>query len=272
MRALYTHLVLSLFNHCGLSRIHVLIFVLFKDCSEGQGFCFPFWYFLIFLHCLNFLLSNFSLLHELFLLIVNHSMLLCVKFFTLFLEDLLAVGFVLLNAVRIEFSSANSARSKLRRIVFDNINLIFSVDLLDAPLFLVVVVLFLSRLLSVRLRLHGRLLSRVRVLLGGLGLSSGALADVFAGVARIVIIGLRLLHGLHITISTVVLLRIRWRLVGVIVWVVTTLCVVITFRIRVVIIRNLFSIVIAASILLTARQVILRQSLVVIVSFWGSVI
>ena len=117
----------------------VAVVGLLDTCPQLKGFFLPFGHLLLSLLLLDFLLDYSPLLHKFDLLIGDKSMLLCVKFFSFLLENLLADPFVLLDAIRVEASSAAlSARNQLRGVIFNDVDSVIPVDFLDGFIFKVV--------------------------------------------------------------------------------------------------------------------------------------
>ena len=105
----------------------------------------PFWQLFIFLLGFKFLFDLLSFLHQLFLVVVDDAVLLGIELFPFFLEHFFANDLMLCETVRIKLATATlSAQLQLGWIVLDNIDLILSVHLFDAPLLSIILVIVCS--------------------------------------------------------------------------------------------------------------------------------
>lgn len=84
-----------------------------------------------------------SFLHELLLLVIYNPLLLSIELLPLLLENLLAVGLMLADTIRVELATADPTRPQLGWIILDNVNPIFPIDFLDTSLLFIIVVLLL---------------------------------------------------------------------------------------------------------------------------------
>lgn len=195
---------------------------LLQSRPELQRLCLPFGHFLFSLLLLKLFVHQLPSLHELLLLVGHDPLVLGVKLFSLFLEDLPANSLMLCNAVRVKLPiAAFAAHDELRWVILLYLYPIFPVDLLYAFLLGLRVFLGLGRLSVVLLLSLGWvLLVGVFVLVGVLlivgdiaflleGVGIGVGVDILVGVGLssifvIVLVAGRVVVGVLIVISGII--------------------------------------------------------------------
>lgn len=99
--------------------------------SQRHRLLLPLRDFLLFLHLLDFLVNCLPLLHQLHLLPSHYPVVLSVELLPFLLEHLSADSLMLLNTIRVEFSTASlPTHPELRGVIFHYIHPVFSIHLL----------------------------------------------------------------------------------------------------------------------------------------------